>query len=66
MADLFAGTLLPGVCDGELDWAAQLAELQAIGYDGPALFEVAPHERIWENLEESRAYLQGLSDGWFA
>lgn len=55
-----AGEIQPTVCDGDIDWRHQLDCLQRAGFDGPALFELPPHERIWDHLHESREYLQGL------
>lgn len=48
------GALLPEVGPGEIDWPAQRAALQKIGYTGPCLFEIPPGPEIWERLERSR------------
>lgn len=59
---LRSGVLQHTVSDGDLDWYALLATLKARGYQGPALFEIAPDECAWEHLERSRAYIQSLLD----
>ena len=51
------------VTDGDIDWAAQAAALTNIGYRGPILFEVEPHEDIWQNLDVSCRYLQRAGFG---
>jgi sugar phosphate isomerase/epimerase len=48
------------VCDGDIDWQHQLECLQAAKFDGPALFELPPHEQIWDHLRQSREYLADL------
>ncbi len=45
---------------GEIDWQSQISVLKSRGYTGPALFEIDAHSRIWEHLDQSRTYLQGL------
>ncbi len=45
---------------GEIDWYNQISVLKSSGYTGPALFEIDAHSRIWEHLDQSRTYLQGL------
>lgn len=45
---------------GEIDWRRQISVLKSSGYTGPALFEIASHARIWEHLDQSRIYLEGL------
>jgi len=57
-----AGRICTDVRDGEIDWQRQIAILRQIGFDGPALFEVAPHQQVWELLQESIDFLrqQGL------
>jgi len=51
------GTPLTTVGDGEIDWSAQAAAIHKIHYNGPGLFEIAPHEDVWKHLEKSRCYL---------
>ena len=51
---------LTRVESGQIDWASQVAALQAMDYHGPALFEIEPHAQIWQHLSDSRAYLESL------
>jgi len=55
-----SGELQTRIEDGEIDWQSQTASLARHGYDGPALFEVRSDDRIWENLDRSRIYLESL------
>lgn len=55
-----AGELQISIEAGEIDWEAQISGLARHGYQGPALFEVRSDERIWENLDRSRVYLESL------
>jgi sugar phosphate isomerase/epimerase len=57
------GVTQPTFEPGDVDWSLQLAALARIDYAGPALFEIAPHENIWDNLAESRNYLESLALG---
>ena len=50
----------PLVGPGEIDWRSQISVLKSRGYTGPAMFEIDAHSRIWEHLDQSRTYLQGL------
>ena len=59
-----AGELQPSIEAGEIDWEAQISGLARQGYQGPALFEVRSDERIWENLDRSRVYLESLGGRW--
>lgn len=52
------GRIAPAVCDGDIDWRAQLAALRKTGYCGPHLFEVASHKNLWEYLAGSHNYLR--------
>ena len=57
----FCGTeLQPLVGPGEIDWESQISVLRSHGYSGPALFEIDTHNQIWEYLDESKVYLEGL------
>ena len=47
----------PDVSNGDLDWPRLLDVLDRRGHRGPWLFEVAPHEEIWANLQRSIEYL---------
>ncbi|MCH8074130.1 MAG: sugar phosphate isomerase/epimerase, partial [Proteobacteria bacterium] len=51
------------VTDGDVDWAEQAVALTNIEYRGPILFEVEPHEDIWQNLDASCRYLQRAGFG---
>ena len=51
------GEQLTTVSDGQVNWPEQLHGLQAMPYEGPALFEVAASEDVWENLRVSQMYL---------
>lgn len=54
------GVLLPGVGEGDLDWAAILSALAASGFEGPALFEIPPGDDVWKRLDEGAACVRGL------
>ena len=45
---------------GEIDWRSQISVLKSKGYSGPAMFEIDAHTQIWEHLDQSRTYLEGL------
>ncbi len=45
---------------GEIDWRSQISVLKSRGYSGPAMFEIDAHTQIWEHLDQSRTYLEGL------
>lgn len=55
-----AGPVMTTVGDGIIDWSAQIAAINKIGYNGPGLFEIAPAVDVWENLSASRRYLENL------
>jgi sugar phosphate isomerase/epimerase len=55
-----AGSPLPVVGPGAIDWPAQWAALQQIDYTGPRLFEIPPGPDIWERLDESRRFLKEI------
>jgi len=48
----------PTVCRGEIDWQRQIERLDAAGYGGPWLFEIAPDEDVARHTAESRRYLE--------
>jgi len=52
------GVTQPLVADGDIDWRAQLAHWRTVGYDGPGLFEIAPHADVWQHLSQSRRYVE--------
>ena len=49
--------------DGDLDWPKLLETLRRRGHAGPVLFEIAPHEDVWTNLEQGLARLFGAAAG---
>ncbi len=51
----------PTVDTGDLDCAQMLRDLQARGYQGPAIMEIPPNESVFDNLSESFAFLQSAS-----
>lgn len=55
-----SGALQTSIEAGEIDWEAQISGLARHGYKGPALFEVRSDQRIWDNLDRSRVYLESL------
>ncbi len=54
------GKLAPGVQEGDVDWADQLAVLDRAGFCGSLHFELPAGEDVWERLAAARAYLDGL------
>ena len=57
------GAVLPGVDRGDVEWTAVLNALNTSGYRGPFLYEVAPTEAIWHEIENATAYLKTLGFG---
>ena len=55
------GEAAPEVGPGDVDWPAQLAALKEIKYTGARLFEIPAGPDIWDRLERSRKYLEGVS-----
>ena len=51
----------PTVDTGDLDCAEMLRNLQARGYQGPAIMEIPPNEAVFDNLSASFAFLQSAS-----
>lgn len=51
------GQILTDLSDGQLSWDLLLHSLKGRGHQGPWLFEVAPDDRVWDNLERSRKQL---------
>lgn len=52
------GQIQPTVSNGDLDWPRLLDVLRRRGHTAPVLFEVAPHEDVWRNLEAAAAQLR--------
>lgn len=53
------GQILPDLGEGDVPWTSLLPSLNAQGPQGPWLFEVAPDDNLWENLERSRQQFIG-------
>lgn len=51
------GAPLTTMTTGDVDWDDQLRALDEIRYEGPALFEIAPHDDIWKHLDSSRQFV---------
>jgi len=43
---------------GSVDWRSVMSALRAIGYRGPALFEIESSAEVWENLRHSRRWIE--------
>ena len=46
------GQIQPDLEAGDLDWNGLLQSLERQGHAGPWLFEIAPHDLIWEQLDK--------------
>jgi sugar phosphate isomerase/epimerase len=55
------GRPYPAVDTGDLDCVRMLKVLEDKGYQGPAIMEIPPHERVFENLSSSFAFLEAAS-----
>ncbi|GAB4136840.1 MAG: hypothetical protein Tsb009_04080 [Planctomycetaceae bacterium] len=55
-----SGAILPDMQEGDVDWPAVINELNRLHYSGPSLFEVAPSENLWENLNASCDFLNTI------
>jgi sugar phosphate isomerase/epimerase len=55
------GKPYPAVDTGDLDCVRMLKVLEDKGYQGPAIMEIPPHERVFENLSNSFAFLESAS-----
>lgn len=51
------GAVLDVVANGDVNWQNQLLAVRNINYAGPALFEIASTELIWQRIHESIDYL---------
>lgn len=60
------GNVQPIVGDGDLDWPELLVALRRRGHTAPVLFEVAPHEEIWRNLDHAVGWVGTASQWRFA
>ena len=54
------GRVLPVVEEGDVDWSFALRRLRGIGFSGPLLLEIAPSMEVWEQVERSVQFLDGL------
>lgn len=54
------GEAIPTVADGDLDCARMAEILEAKGYVGPTIFEIPSHEKAFENLSSSFAYVENI------
>ncbi len=54
------GRILSRLSPGEVDWSQIANGLDVNGYEGPALFEMAPSadDAIWDRLQEARQFLK--------
>jgi sugar phosphate isomerase/epimerase len=57
------GRAHPTVDIGDLDCARMVQILEAKGFQGPAIMEIPPDERVFEHLASSFAFLQAVSRG---
>jgi sugar phosphate isomerase/epimerase len=57
------GRAHPTVDIGDLDCARMIQILEAKGFQGPAIMEIPPDERVFEHLASSFAFLQAVSSG---
>jgi len=55
------GNPWPSVDAGDLDCARQLRILKAKGYAGPAIMEIPSHQKVFDNLSASFAFLRAAS-----
>ena len=53
------GQIQPDVGEGDLDWPMLLKTLRRRGHSAPVLFEVAPHDNVWTNVETATSRLFG-------
>ena len=54
------GLTYPAISEGEVDWVELVAVMNERRFTVPGLFEVEPHQRIWEYLAGSWEYLRRL------
>jgi len=58
-----AGRAHPTVDTGDLDCARMVQILEAKGFQGPAIMEIPPDERVFEHLASSFAFLEAVAGG---
>ena len=47
------GLIQPDLAEGDLDWPLLIGLLTSRGYQGPILFEIAPHSNVWSHLNSA-------------
>jgi len=57
------GRAHPTVDTGDLDCARMVQILEAKGFQGPAIMEIPPDERVFEHLASSFAFLEAVAGG---
>ena len=57
------GRAYPTVDTGDLDCTRMVQILEAKGFDGPAIMEIPPDERVFEHLTASFAFLNDVAGG---
>jgi sugar phosphate isomerase/epimerase len=57
------GKAHPTVDAGDLDCGRMVRILAAKGFQGPAIMEIPPDERVFEHLASSFAFLESVADG---
>jgi sugar phosphate isomerase/epimerase len=58
-----SGRAHPSVDTGDLDCAHMLQILEAKGFQGPAIMEIPPDERVFDHLASSFAFLEAIAGG---
>jgi sugar phosphate isomerase/epimerase len=57
------GRAHPSVDSGDLDCARMLQILEAKGFQGPAIMEIPPDERVFDHLAASFSFLEAIAGG---
>jgi hypothetical protein len=58
-----SGRAQPSVDTGDLDCARMLQILKAKDFQGPAIMEIPPNERVFDHLAASFAFLEAVASG---
>ena len=58
-----SGRAHPSVDTGDLDCGRMLQILEAKGFQGPAIMEIPPDERVFDHLASSFAFLEAVASG---
>jgi sugar phosphate isomerase/epimerase len=56
------GRAHPSVDTGDLDCARMVQILEAKGFQGPAIMEIPPNERVFDHLASSFAFLEAMTN----